>query len=171
MIKSTLGGIRTPRAPPAAIHPVVSFLSYLYLNISGIASFPIVAVVAVLAPEIAAKIAQDYSNTFLIKKDISTAYSLLSDNIKANITEDNFRSLMNQIHPEGFPLQVDVVAYEPMPGQASMYIFLEGKKENEIFNYRFLMEGTKAKGYKVLGINRNIGPYPLSKLRKTITVK
>ena len=48
-----LGGIRIPRLPPAAQVPVDNDLLYLYLFISGIATEPIVAAVAIVEPQAA----------------------------------------------------------------------------------------------------------------------
>ena len=58
IMKITLGGIRTPRAPPAATLADESESSYLYDFISGMAIAPMVAAVAVFEPQIAPNIAQ-----------------------------------------------------------------------------------------------------------------
>ena len=54
----TLGGINIPRVPPAAIDAVASESDYLYLRISGIATFDIVAAVAIDDPDIAENMPQ-----------------------------------------------------------------------------------------------------------------
>ena len=53
-----LGGIKTPRVPPAAIHPVANLAEYPLFLISGIPIVPIAAHVAGLDPLKAAKIEQ-----------------------------------------------------------------------------------------------------------------
>ena len=53
-----LGGIKTPRVPPAAIHPVANLAEYPHFLISGIPIVPIAAHVAGLDPLRAAKIEQ-----------------------------------------------------------------------------------------------------------------
>ena len=53
-----LGGIKTPKVPPAAIHPVASLAEYPLFLISGIPIVPIAAHVAGLDPLRAAKIEQ-----------------------------------------------------------------------------------------------------------------
>ncbi len=55
MIRTTLGGITTPRVDPQAMAPVLSMGSYLYLVIWGRATVVMVAAVAALEPQIAAK--------------------------------------------------------------------------------------------------------------------
>ncbi|MBA7592375.1 hypothetical protein ES708_34556 [subsurface metagenome] len=52
-----LGGISIPNVPAPAIEPIIKFRSYPRFSCSGIATEPIVAVVAVLEPERAAKMA------------------------------------------------------------------------------------------------------------------
>ena len=58
MMRITLGGMRIPMLPPAAILPVARAGSYLKRFISGRATAPMVATVAVLEPHMAAKPAQ-----------------------------------------------------------------------------------------------------------------
>ena len=53
-----LGGINTPRVPPAAIHPVANLAEYPLFLISGIPIVPIAAQVAGLDPLKAANIEQ-----------------------------------------------------------------------------------------------------------------
>jgi hypothetical protein len=55
MIKKILGGIKIPRVPPAAMHPVAKLESYLNRFISGKAMVPMVAPEARLVPVQAAK--------------------------------------------------------------------------------------------------------------------
>ena len=59
MIMGTEGGIRMPRVPPAAMEPMMSGRPYPRRSISGMAIIPMVAAVATLEPEIAAKIAHE----------------------------------------------------------------------------------------------------------------
>ena len=49
-----LGGIITPRVPPAAMQPLANFCEYLYFIISGKDTFPITTAQAVLEPLVAA---------------------------------------------------------------------------------------------------------------------
>ena len=51
-------GIRIPKVPPAAIDAVAKESAYLYRRISGIATFDMVAAVAIEDPEIAENIPQ-----------------------------------------------------------------------------------------------------------------
>ena len=58
MTRITLGGIKIPKVPPAAIDAVANESAYLYLLISGIATLDIVAAVAIEDPEMAENIPQ-----------------------------------------------------------------------------------------------------------------
>src|SRR4030042_1491460 len=57
MMNMVLGGMSIPKLPAAATQPVANESSYLYRFISGKATFPIAAAVAVVDPHIAAKLA------------------------------------------------------------------------------------------------------------------
>src|SRR5438477_5555036 len=59
MIIGIEGGIRMPSVPPAASEPKMSGRAYPRRSISGMAIMPMVAAVATLEPEIAAKIAHE----------------------------------------------------------------------------------------------------------------
>ncbi|OPX65826.1 MAG: hypothetical protein A4E30_00184 [Methanomassiliicoccales archaeon PtaB.Bin215] len=50
-----LGGIRMPKVPPAATLPHAIPILYLAFFISGMATLPMVAAVAMLSPQIEAK--------------------------------------------------------------------------------------------------------------------
>ena len=58
MIKTTLGGTRIPRLPPAATTPVARLSLYLYLRISGRVTAAMVAAVALVDPQMAENPAQ-----------------------------------------------------------------------------------------------------------------
>src|SRR5699024_9074680 len=58
-MNNVLGGINTPKVPPATIDPPTKDLLYFCANISFDAIVPIVAVFAKLDPEAAAKSADD----------------------------------------------------------------------------------------------------------------
>ena len=59
MIMGTEGGIRMPRVPPAAMEPMMSGRPYPRRSISGMAIIPMVAAVATLEPDTAAKMAHE----------------------------------------------------------------------------------------------------------------
>ncbi len=118
--------------------------------------------------DMAANSAKHFANIVLIDKKFQIAYGLMSNNAQNYFNFDKFKSMIQEIHPNGYPAEVIATDYEPIPGQAGMNILLEGKNQKEIFYYRLLMEGTKDKGYKVSGIWRGNGKNPGSKLTKKL---
>lgn len=116
----------------------------------------------------AAKAANEFANTAFIEKDYQKTYLLFADVAKKSVTLDNFSNAISNMHPTGFPTEVRATEFEPASGQKGMSIFLKGKNEKEEFYYRFYMAGTKLEGYKVGGFFRGNGPYPPSKLRKSL---
>lgn len=67
------------------------------------------------------------------------------------------------MHPKTFPSRVSATEYEPMPGQKSMLIYLQGSGSGEEFYYRLVMAGDASSGYRVSGLYRGSQPYPPSK--------
>ena len=92
----------------------------------------------------------------------------LSDGMKAHFSFEQFKELVAKMHPSNYPTKVQSTEFEPMPGQKAMNIFLVGEHGEEKFYYRFTMEGVKETDYKVSGLWRGQGPYPPSKMRKTL---
>jgi hypothetical protein len=74
------------------------------------------------------------------------------------------------MHTRGRPVSVRVTAFEPMPGEPGMSIFLEGHREFERFYYRLYMMGTASKGYMVGGLYGRADPFPHSALRTRLDV-
>ena len=119
-------------------------------------------------PSMAAKEADRFADTLLIKRNLEEAYGLLSDGMKAHFSLEQFKELVGKMHPLAYPLKIQSMEFEPIPGQKAMNIFLIGEHGEEKFYYRFTMEGVKETDYKVSGLWRGNGPYPPSKMRKPL---
>ena len=119
-------------------------------------------------PVMAAAEAHDFAHIAFVKRDASAAYGLLSPNIKAQMSFDQFKDLVSKMHPSDYPEAVEATDYEPLPGQKAMHIYLTGSSGSERFYYRFLMEGTKETRYAVAGLRRGAGPFPPSNMRRPL---
>jgi hypothetical protein len=119
-------------------------------------------------PSMAAKQADKFADIAFIKRELQTAYNMLSGGMKAHFSFEQFTELITKMHPSGYPLKVQSMEFEPMPGQKAMNIFLVGEHGEEKFYYRFTMEGVKETDYKVSGLWRGQGPYPPSKMRQPL---
>lgn len=110
--------------------------------------------------------ALDFAEVAFFQRDYVKAYLLVSEDSKATFEE--FSSGIDKMHPKGFPTAVRATEYEPVPGEEKINIFLHGKGDDEEFYYRFVMEGTKERNYKVFSLVRADGPYPPSELRERL---
>ena len=116
----------------------------------------------------AARKAQHFADVAFVKRDLETAYPLLSQNTKASITIGQFKDVISKMHPSEYPLFVRPEDYEPLMGQKAMNIYLTGDAQSGRFYYRFVMEGTQETDYEVSGFWRNDAPYPKSNMRRPL---
>ncbi len=116
----------------------------------------------------AAAKAKEFAQVAFIQQEYRKAYILLWEETKKQISFEKFQDVVEKMHSKAYPSQVTATEYEPIPGQAGIQIYLNGKNGNEEFFYRFDMAGTKESGYRVSGIFRGNGPYPPTKLRKML---
>ncbi len=117
----------------------------------------------------AAKKAEEFARAVFVRQDIEAGYALLADGTRRYVSQDQFKTVVSKLHPQGFPTTVTALEYEPMPGEKAIYIFLIGDRAGEHFYYRLTMEGTASTGYRVLRFDRSIQPYAPSNDRKRLS--
>jgi hypothetical protein len=113
----------------------------------------------------AATAAEQFAQVAFVTKDTNAAHALLEPQTGRSLPLASFSEAIAKMHPGGFPNSVKAEAYEPLPGQAGMNVFLLGQNANETFYYRFLMVGDKVSGYKVAYLGRGNGPHPSANKR------
>jgi len=119
-------------------------------------------------PAMAGAKAQQFADAAFVEHRLPTAYDLLSQAMRNQLSFDQFTDLISKMHPSKYPSSVQAADYEPLMGQKGMMIYLVGKNNDEQFYYRFFMEGTKETDYTVGGMWRGEGPYPSSNLKKRL---
>jgi hypothetical protein len=112
------------------------------------------------SPAMAARQAQQFARKAFIERDLTTAYGLLAQNARSDVSYEQFRGEIVKMHPKQYPAFVKAVEYERIPGQKQMNIYLIGEAGDEKFYYRCVMEGTLESGYQVSAVWRNDSPYP-----------
>jgi hypothetical protein len=115
----------------------------------------------------AGKKAEEFARITFVRQDTEDGYALLADGTKRYVSQDQFKTVVSKLHPRAFPRTVTLSAYEPMPGEKAIYIFLVGENSGEHFYYRLTMQGTRTTGYRVLRFDRSTGPYPPSNERQS----
>lgn len=113
--------------------------------------------------------AQQFAEAAFVRRNLPTAYQLLSQDMRKQLTIEDFRVLVSQMHPGESPSSVKATEYEPLLGKKGMNIYLTGIAREERFYYRLYMEGSKETDYLVAGLWRNKGPYPPSNMRKPLS--
>ena len=119
-------------------------------------------------PQKAAAAAWTFARTAFVEQNYKHAFASLDDKVRSELTVERIIETIKQMHPIGFPLDVEPEDYEPMPGQKAMMIYLVGSNGGEKMYYRFVMAGDDESGYRVSGFFRGSGPYPHSSLRKRL---
>jgi hypothetical protein len=110
----------------------------------------------------AAKAATKFAELAYIRSDYAAAEALFLPQLQPVVPTDKLTAEVNKMHPKGRPSEVKAMEYEPIPGQRTMSIYLEGNDDGESFFYRLLMAGDRGSGYRVAGLWRGSGPYPRS---------
>ena len=110
-----------------------------------------------------------FGQAAFVVRDFKDAYRMLQPDLQKELPAPGFRDIVENIHPGGFPSVIEATDFEPVPGQESVQIFLEGRNGSSIFHYRFVMAGTSATGYRVAGMYRSVTPYPQSPLRQKLS--
>lgn len=105
-----------------------------------------------------------------IERNTEKSYSMLSDNMRDQISLEKYKDLVSAMHPQAYPLIVQASEYELVPGQTRINIYANGENETERFYYLLVMEGTIETGYQVGGILRGKTPFPSSKLKKPFSI-
>lgn len=114
-------------------------------------------------PQSAANAASEFAQVAFIDRNDAKAHGLLAPAAAAQSPLDQFSEIIDKMHPTGFPEKITATEYEPMPGQRGMMIYLNGVRAGEESHYRFVMEGDRRMGYRVLTARRGSGPYPPSR--------
>ena len=104
--------------------------------------------------KLAAKRALEFARIVLIDKNADRGYELLSADGKRHVPLDKFKQTVAAMNARGYPTRVSATDYEPMPGEAAIYIFLHGQNGDEQTQYRVTLEGDAADDYRVLKIDQ-----------------
>ena len=116
----------------------------------------------------AAREAEEFGRLAFVAKDFASAYQHLTAQARSSSSLAEVSTLIDQMHKDGYPESIRATQFEPMPGQASMLIFLIGENGSSKFYYRFALVGTASEGYHVGGLWRGSGPYPTSPTRRDL---
>ena len=114
----------------------------------------------------ATKTALQFGRNAFVSQDSENAYALLSDNAKRYVTRETFKETLLKSHPSGFPTDVRVTEYQPVPGEKLMYVYLSGENLHGRLYYELTMEGDAATGYRVAIFDRSGIAPPWSSTRQ-----
>lgn len=120
-------------------------------------------------PDKAAAKAIVFAKEAFIDLNQPEAYGYLSQDLRRNLSFDQFINVIATMHPHKFPQVVVATEYEPVPGQKAVVIWLVGENESEKFDYRMVMVGTSP-GYQVGAVHR-VHEKSTSDLTKPLSVR
>jgi hypothetical protein len=113
----------------------------------------------------AATAALEFAELALVRGETEAAYVQLHPEGQKNMTPIQLKAMLAQVQLDRRPLTVHATDYEPLAGQAGMYIYLLGENGSRRFFYRFYMIGSASEGYHVAGLYASDGPLPGSARR------
>gem|GEM_PF-560847 len=116
----------------------------------------------------AAKSALEFARVAILDQNVDKGYELLSEGGKRHVPLDKFKQTIAAMHPRDYPNQVTAREFEPMAGENAIYIFLNGRNEDQQFSYRVTLEGTAVTGYRVLKIDQGMSFPTLSNQKQTL---
>lgn len=117
-------------------------------------------------PGIAAQEAEKFADAVFVDRNFNLGFTLSSKSLQKHCPLEQMTSILEKMHPTGYPSTVHATEYMPIPRQPAMNILLVGENStNEKFYYRLFMEGTQDTGYRVSAFFRGNGPFPPSPLR------
>ncbi len=119
-------------------------------------------------PSLAADSALVFAEVALVQHDRDAAHELLLPEFRDEVSAEVLGGWIEAIHPSGYPLSVGGVEYRSAPGYEGMFIFLVGQAGDEMFYYRFQMQGSAPSGYEIAGFWRGTGPYPNPETRTSL---
>ncbi len=108
---------------------------------------------------LAGKRALEFAQLALVRQDFDKAYALLSASAKRYVPLEKLRESVAKLYPGNTPTAVVATAYEPMPGENAIYIYLVGQNAGVRLDYTVTMDGTATTDYKVAKIIRGHNTY------------
>jgi hypothetical protein len=119
---------------------------------------------------LAGKRAVEFAQVAFVTQDVEKAYGLLADSAKGYIPLEKFKETLARMHPSLHPTSVTATAYEPMPGEKAIYIYITGDTSGGQLQYTLTMLGTAANDYKVSRFGLGAGSYlPSTAEKKTFS--
>jgi hypothetical protein len=106
------------------------------------------------SPDLAACTGLNFLNALIIKQDVSKAYILADDALKAVAPQSKVKPFIVSMHPRYFPVTLKPAIYEVIPGQNLINIYYLGQNKDESFIYRVQLIGDKITKYKVFAFFR-----------------
>ena len=120
-------------------------------------------------PDLAVKIANEFSQTAFVERDFPRAYETLPPEKLDTFTESAFEQMVISMHPGGnFPTSVHPTGWEIVPGKSIINVYLSGQILDHPTYYRLELSGDSKRSYTISGMYRRDSPFETSDLYRTI---
>lgn len=119
-------------------------------------------------PAAAGKTAIAFAEAAFVDKEYESALKFLPEDRDDSFTADTLKTLVSHTHTGlDLPRSVELLAYEIVPGQRTIKIFLKASSANpNPHYYQLILSGDKSSGYKVIEFYGNSREFPFSQLRR-----
>ena len=120
------------------------------------------------SPSAAAVGASDFVRVLMVEKDARAAYAMTDASFQQGRTLAVFESRTKGSPGYGAITGVAATAYEPVPSQPAIDIFLTGRGGAVTYYYAVRMSGTQDAGYKPASLTLSNNPFPATDTRKSL---
>jgi hypothetical protein len=119
-------------------------------------------------PGLAGETAVSFAEVAFVKQEYESALKFLPKDRDDSFTADTLKGFVAHTHTGvEFPRSVELLAYEIVPGQRAIKVFLKASsvKQNSHY-YQLILSGDESSGYKVIEFYGNSQEFPTSQLRR-----
>ena len=105
--------------------------------------------------ELAAKRAEKFAETALVKQNFDRAYEQMSSKARSYLPLENFKEAMIGSHSDGYPKTIKATGVRPVKDASTIFVLLRGNDgAGKVFEYQVMLNGSEKSGYQVSTIRR-----------------
>jgi hypothetical protein len=119
-------------------------------------------------PSAAGAVALSFAQVAFVNQDFEGALNFLPKSRANTLTVDSLRAIVIHTHKDAaFPQSVRLSAYEIIPSQHAINIYLTGLSSKGPYYYQLVLSGDASRGYQVTEMYGSFQEFPSSSLRKS----
>ncbi len=111
-------------------------------------------------PRAAAAVAEKYVQTVFVDQDADAAFAMLDPDYAAEQSPEAFRQVVGMRDFGARIGRVEAMAYDKVPGEPMMDVFVTGYSDDEEWYFRVRVVGTSSEGYRPTQADAGSDPFP-----------